>query len=311
MDKLRWVIIFALPLFVFQPARPEYRPRIAIVKSRDIPPFNQAIEGFKGVVNGEIYEYDMNGELKNGRYIKEIIRVWGYDLIFAVGTLAAITASQIKDIPSVYCMVINPSRFGLQRERHMTGVSARPPMWLILAKFKEIMPDLKRIGVIYNPDKTGHLVDEAEEAADRLHLMLVARPIEGRRDIASGLCELWGRVDALWLLPDPIVLWEDTFRYMVAEATARGVPIFAFSKSMVESGAFAAVFPDYRGMGTQAGWLAEKVLQGYSPSKLGLLQPVSCRVALNVKIAKLLGIDLPKNIIEDAEIFPKSEGEGR
>ncbi|MCD6506757.1 ABC transporter substrate-binding protein [Candidatus Poribacteria bacterium] len=310
MSRLRWITIFTLILLAAQIAQPERKPRIAVIKSRDIIPFNRAIEGFKSVVDGEICEYDMSGELKNGRYIKEIIQVRGYDLIFAVGTLAAITASKIRGIPSVYCMVINPDRFGLQHKGHMTGVSARLPAQLTLAKFKEMLPTLRRIGVIYNPDKTGYLIDEAKDAADKLHLALVERPVETRRDVASSLSELWGKIDALWLLPDPVLLWEDTFRYVAAEATARGVPIFAFSRSMVKSGAFAAVLPDYRGMGIQAGWLARKILQGCSPSKLGFIQPISCRVALNVKIAKLLGIDLPKSIIENAEIFPKSEGGG-
>ena len=310
MSRSRWIVIPILILLVAQIVRSEHKPRIAIIRSRDITPFNRAVEGFKSVVNGEIHEYDMSGELRNSGYIREIIQARGYDLIFAVGTPAAITASQIERIPSVYCMVINPDRFGLQHKRHMTGVSARLPAQLTLAKFKEVIPNLRRIGVIYNPDKTGYLVDEAKTAADKLHLRLVERPVEARRDIASSLRELWGRIDALWLLPDPVLLWEDTFRYMAAEATARGVPIFAFSRSMVKSGAFAAVLPDYRGMGIQAGWLARKVLQGYSSSKLRLVQPISCRMALNVKIAKLLGIDLPKNIIENAEIFPKSEGGG-
>lgn len=305
------MIILILILFTAQIASPEHadKPRIAVIKSGDITPFNRAIEGFKSVVDGEIYEYDMSGELKSGRYIKEIIQVRRYDLIFAVGTLAAITASQIKEIPSVYCMVIDPDRFGLRHERHMAGVSVKPPMRLILEKFKEIIPSMRRIGVIYNPDKTKYLVDEAKDAAEELHLKLVTRPVESRRDIASGLKDLWGRIDALWLLPDPVVLWEDTFKYMVAEATARRVPILGFSRSMVKSGALASVFPDYREMGVQAGWLAGKVLQGYLPSKLSLVQPNSCQVALNVKIAKLLGIDLPKNIIEEAELLPKSEGE--
>jgi putative ABC transport system substrate-binding protein len=301
------VIITVMVLLTAQIALPseEGKPKIAIIKSRDITPFNQAIQGFKAHISGEVHEYDMHGELKSNRYIKEIIRACGFDLILAVGTLGAITAAQIGEVPTVYCMVINPERYKLGQRDHMTGVSARLPAQLTLSKFGEALPHLRRIGVIYTPRKTGYLVDEAKEAGDRLNLTIVALSIRTREEIAPRLCELWDKVDALWLLPDPILLWEDTFRYMITESTSRRVPILTYSRSMVESGVLLAVFPDYRGMGRQAAWLAKKILEGYPPSKLEPVQPISCRMAVNLKIAKLLGINLPKNILESAEIFPK------
>ena len=84
---------------------------IAILKSADLPYYEQAVVGFKAGIPAttSVKEYNLNGQLTEGRQIAKSLRASPPDLIFAVGLKAAIAAKlEIFDQPVVFCMVLNP-----------------------------------------------------------------------------------------------------------------------------------------------------------------------------------------------------------
>src|SRR5512139_1598853 len=89
---------------------------IAIVKSSDLPYYEQAVVGFKeGILaTTTVKEYNLHGQLAEGREIAKALRAAPPDLIFAVGLKAALAAKlEIFDTPVVFCMVLNPRAHGL------------------------------------------------------------------------------------------------------------------------------------------------------------------------------------------------------
>lgn len=302
---MKWLAVAILLLLLVQPPG-ECKPKAAIVKAEDLERFDEVIEGFKEEIGDkmELHEYDMFGEPGNAGRIREIVRLKGFEGIFAVGALAAVAVKPVG-IPTVYAMVISPERWGIAEADHMCGVSIKPPVDLILDRLKRVLPWVKRIGVVYRPSRTGFMIEEAEKVSAKLGMEILASPISSRRDVFKALNGLWGRIDVLWLVPDRAFSWEDSIRYMLAESLRHKVLPFSSSPKMVEKGALLAIFPDPRGVGRQAARMMLRIVGGVPPSKLGLQRPKSLKVAVNLKTAALLGISLPEEVIEEGMIFPE------
>ena len=102
---------------------------IAILKSSSISAYDQAITGFKSTApSGVIYsEYDLQGDLEQGRKLARKIRASEASLVVAVGLKAALAAKlEIVDIPIVYMMILDPSKHNLTAP-NMTGTLLEIP----------------------------------------------------------------------------------------------------------------------------------------------------------------------------------------
>jgi putative ABC transport system substrate-binding protein len=66
--------------------------------------------------------------------------------------------------------------------------------------------DAKRVGVVYNPKDavSVRLMEQAREDAARMGVALQEATAEQASQIGDALKSLEGKVDALWLIPDPV-----------------------------------------------------------------------------------------------------------
>ncbi|MBH0192936.1 MAG: hypothetical protein HP492_14510, partial [Nitrospira sp.] len=149
---------------------PLHAHEVVILKSANIAPYNQAIAGFKSSMPSDttFTEYDLKGDPQAGRTYAGKIRASGADLVLAVGSKAAIAAKlEIFDIPVVYTMVLHPAKYDLKAP-NMMGVSVKPPIGQQLTTMRALMPNLKRIGYLYDPEKTAPLPADAINQARQL-----------------------------------------------------------------------------------------------------------------------------------------------
>src|SRR5574341_710017 len=118
-------------------------------------------------------------------------------------------------------MVQDPGRLGLASAPNVTGVAASIPIKNQLAAFRMVYPSGPRVGVLYNPDNVGRQVQEAKRVAPVVHLIIVDRGIGSEREVPEALRALLkgdSAVDALGFPPDPMLLAEDSRRYILSEA---------------------------------------------------------------------------------------------
>jgi ABC transporter substrate binding protein len=120
--------------------------------------------------------------------------------------------------------------------------------WLFLAQFamdRSLVPTLKVIGVMYDPEKTSALVKEAGEVAERFGLQVLPVPVASQTKVPAALRGLLGKVDAPWLLPDDTVVTQESLTFLLLTAFKQNLPVLTVSEAFVEAGAFAALSPDY------------------------------------------------------------------
>jgi len=276
---------------------------IAILKSADIAPYNQAVEGFKAVVSAgnTFVEYDLQGDIARGRKLARKIRATDASLVLAVGVKAALVAKlELLDTPVIFCMVLDPAKHDLTAP-NMTGILLEVPIERQLATMRSVLPGRKKIGVLYNPDKTAALVQEARRLAKELNLELVERQVPSEKDVPAALRALLPTIEALWLLPDSTVLNEDSIKFLLSTALDSNVPVIGFSSDLVRSGALAGFSVRYDDVGRQAGLLAKRILSGQPVPFSTVVPPEQMRLSLNLKTAKFLGITIPPDVVNRAD----------
>lgn len=291
------LIILSTFLFSFLSTNDGYAAEIAVIKSKDIASYNQALEGFRAVSSANLKVYDMKGDLMEGYRIIDEIRSEKPDMILTIGVKAArVVKEKVGDIPVVFCMVMNPEKYGIKGP-NITGVSLKISAKKQFDNAKLVIPGIGRIGVIYDPQKTGGIIEEAVRIAKGSGLDLVAYKVNSEKEVARALRDIINRVDALWMIADPTVVTKDSFRYILITLFDNNIPLISFSERSVEAGALLSLEPDYKVIGQQTGMLANRIIEGANPQNLPIESPKRFRLSINLNIAQKIGLKIPSEVI--------------
>ena len=212
--------------------------------------------------------------------------------VLALGAKAAWTAREVSStVPVVFALVRDPSRYGLERP-NMTGVGMNIPPAMALAQFQLFAPEAER-GHPPVCDELDPAVGEAIQAAREAGYTVIARRVSSDRDVRRQLAAMARDMDAIWLLPDPLIITPDHFHLVRTMATRTRTPVLAYSETLVEAGAFLCVAPDREAIGRLAAQRIQAVLEpGATPAALPLVVPQEFRVVLNRDTQQALGLDI-------------------
>jgi putative ABC transport system substrate-binding protein len=277
---------------------------VVVIKSRDQETYDQVLESFvkncRTISANQLVEYNLKGEEKSwGDVAKEINVV--PNLILAMGPLAAQMAKEASPhIPVIFCMVSNPSRYGLAGE-NLVGISMDIPGATQFALYKTVMPNLKTIGVIYDPEKSNALIEDASQAADKLGLELIKVPVSSHKTVPKALRSMLGKIDALWMVPDDTVLTTQSFRFFLVTSFEKKLPFLAISDIFVKVGALATIAPDPHELGQQLCQLVTQIQNGQLDlTKTNILSPIESNLVINVKTAEKIGLTIAPEILQSA-----------
>lgn len=271
---------------------------IAVLKSSDLKAYTEAVEGFKTTApSGATYiEYDLRGDLERGRQLARKIRASDSALVVAVGLKAALAAKlEIVDVPVLYMMILDPLKHRLNAD-NMTGVLLEIPTDRQFKIMRTFLPTLRRIGMMYDPDKTAPKLKEAESRASAYEFQLQGFPVENEKDVPQQLRALLSESEVLWLIPDSTVLTDESIRFILESAVAKQVPVVGFSSEFTRLGALLSMSIDYSEVGREAGVLARRILNGEQPSRLKPVSVQRIRITLNQKTARYLGVTISKEL---------------
>ncbi len=286
-------------------AAPVHSADVAVIMSADVYAYREALQGFRGTLRQQIVaEYDMEGDFDRGRKVlTEIQSKIKPDLIFAVGIWALhMIARQTTEIPVVYAMVLNPPSVAGAVAKNITGASMNVPVELTMQLFKELGPKIRRVGIIFNPAKTGYLVSQAESVAREQGLQLIAKQIQSPREAIQALDFLQGKIDMLWILPDETILAREVVQYMLLFSFRKKVPLLGLSERQARMGAVLSLsFGSSKDIGRQAGELAKGILGGKTPSRIPYTTARQVKLTVNLKAAQKLGMEIPRSILEKAD----------
>lgn len=293
-----------LSLFSFSSAAGEqpHAPVIVVVKSRDVPQYNQAMDGFLEYLAEKKVFAALHIYMYKDKDIIDEIKSQNPALILTLGTPAARFVSQhITGIPIVFSLILDPWGVSIA-SKNIVGASLDIPVKLQMENLHLVLPKLKRIGVIYNPSENKQIITEAKQAAADLGYILKAYPVSSTREIPK-LSEL--NIDVLWMIPDNTVCQTAILKRLILCSVKEKIPVMGYNRSWAAtSGALLALSCDYKDVGRQTGDIALRILNGENYSDITISRPRKVKLYLNQIVAELLGIKFPKKIIKKAdEVF--------
>ena len=298
LAKWGWMVA----LVALAPVRPMAAAEVAVVKSSDVPAWRPAIDALRRIsASHTINEYDLRNDRPTADSVLAGLKGKAA-IIVALGPLAAqLVRSTLPDAPLVFAMVQEPAKLGLAPGPGVTGVAFAIPIKNQLAAFRLVNPKGVRIGVIYKEDNSGHSVEEAIKAATLLRVVMSTRAVTSERDIPPALRSLLAgdqAIDALWIPPDPVLLGDDTRRFLQAEMFKAGKAVYGSSSGLVAEGALVSNGPDLVSIGEQVGELVNRLAAG-DRSRIELLVP-RAELVINKKIAARLKIDVSAEVLKAA-----------
>jgi len=309
------VVLCAVVLIELVPAAFSNSPyRIAIVLSRDAAPYRQALEGFEEALDSsgrehKLHEFTVQGTPGGVALLIERVRQLEPDLILTIGSSATYAiAERVSDVPVVFSLVLPSSGVdSLQdlKEAHgnLTGASMEIPLETQFQRMKTVLPDVRKVGVLYNPQVTGPMMENASQLAESLGLELILMPVGSEKEVVERLDSLALQADALWSVADSTVFSPNGLRQILLATLRNRIPFVGLSPAFVKAGALLAFSVDYEDVGRQSGEQALRILSGETPAAVPITVPRSVALSLNMNTAKQIKVQINDTVRAKAELF--------
>jgi putative ABC transport system substrate-binding protein len=172
--------------------------------------------------------------------------------------------------------------------------------WLQL--IKECSPNVGRIAVVFdpaNPSWAAYL-RTIEAAAPSFKVQLVPVSVRNIAEIEAGIASFAGEPDgALLVIPSPVAILHRSS--IIAIAAQRRLPAVYPYRFFVTDGGLMAYGVDLPILYRQAASYVDRVLNGTKPADLPVQLPTKFQLVINLKAAKLLGIDVPPTLLARAD----------
>jgi putative tryptophan/tyrosine transport system substrate-binding protein len=231
------------------------------------------------------------------------------DVIVTYGTPAVLAAKKATSvIPIVFAVVGDPVGAGLVASLarpggNVTGLSGQQAdaAGKRLELLHEVAPSVRRLAVLA---VAGSAIAALEMpgvrvAARTLGLEVATFEIRRAEDIAPVFAGMKDRADALYVISEPLI---NTNRaQIIALALAARLPTNFNNRSYVVAGALMSHGPSIPDLFRRSATYVDKILRGAKPGDLPVEQPTTFEFVINVKTAKALGLEVPREVLDVAD----------
>ena len=255
----------------------------------------------------------------------DLVYTWGTSVTLGVvGPYDTVDPTQnITDIPVVFTLVAAPVLAKIVRDlknpgRNVTGVYHVAPTETQIRAMASYRP-FKSIGILYNPTEQNSVVvvEEVRDVARRLGFSVVAKPLRldaNKKVTADGAPEMvkelktQSNVDWLYLPPDSY-LGIIAQKSVIPAAMSVGLPAFASTEQLMETGALTGLVSRYHSIGQFTAYKAEQILVNkVPPSKIPVETLTRFALQVRMDVAEMLKLPPPLPMFNYAElIVPKPE----
>jgi putative ABC transport system substrate-binding protein len=198
-------------------------------------------------------------------------------------------------------MVLDPDNV-VKHRTNIVGASLNIPVEVQLRLIKEVLPTVKTVGVIYDPDKNSAYMSRLQAAATQFSFSIKGFPVSSQKAIPAALDQVKEHADALLGIIDNTVYTSRTTEFIIRYTVQKYLPFIGLSLSYVKAGALCSLVFDNYDIGRQTAQLAEKILAGVPPAALETTTPEKLDIAINLRTANIIGVTIPKHIQQNAAI---------
>jgi putative ABC transport system substrate-binding protein len=268
----------------------------------------------------------MPGFLEEIRRTKpDLVYTWGTSVTLGVvGTFDNIDPQvHIQDIPVVFTLVAAPVLAKIVRDlknpgRNVTGVFHVAPTEAQIRAMASYRP-FKSLGILYTPTEQNSVVvvEEVREVSKRLGFSVIAKPLKldaNKKVTSEGAPEMVRELkqqNAEWLyLPPDSYLGTQAKSIIIPAAMAVGLPTFASTEQLMETGALTGLVSRYHAIGQFTAYKAEQILVNkVPPAKIPVETLTRFALQVRMDVAEALKLPPPLPMFNYAELITLKSGE--
>jgi putative tryptophan/tyrosine transport system substrate-binding protein len=276
--------------------------------------FREAFEqlGWKDGGNVAItYRFGV-GELDRVRdYAKELVELKPDVIVCETTPTLKAVADQTSTIPIVFVSVTDPLSGGFVADLarpggNITGFTnfeaTMGGKWIEL--LKKIAPGSRRVGIIFNPDTApgggGFFLKSASASAPALQAEVLPYPVHSNDEIEAAIKGL-GREPGGGLIVMLDVSMAVHRSAIIAQAAASRVPAVFPWRFGAADGGLVSYGVDVPDLHRRAAGYVDRILKGTKPADLPVQQPTKFELVINLKTAKMLGIEVSPMLLATAD----------
>lgn len=263
----------------------------------------------KGYEQGKNLDFDFKTAQGNPAIAVQIARQFvgeKPDVLVGIATpTAQALVSATRSIPVVFTAVTDPVGAKLVKTmiepgKNVTGLSDLSPVNQHVALIKEIMPNVKSIGVVFNPGEANAvtLVELLKQSASEHGIKVVEATALKSADVQSATQAIVAKSDVIYAPTDNTVA--SAIEGMIVAANQAKTPVFGGATSYVEKGAIASVGFDYYQVGVQTADYVAAIIEGAEPGSLDVKVAKGSDLVVSSSAAMKLGITIPQAVLDRA-----------
>lgn len=292
--------------------------KIGLTQFATHPAADAGRQGFKDALKAAAFEegenvtYDYQnpeGDATTEQTIAQKFVNEKVNLIFSFGTRISqqcVKAAQGTNIPVVFCGITDPVAAGLvsnlanHPNENVTGTSDMIEVKSSVDLILQIVPEVKKIGTIYNAGEVNSVVlnDQLKAACATLGITVVERTVSTSADVKVASESVVGQVDVIWVGTDNTVV--SGLEALIKVCEDNKIPFFPSDDPSIKRGGIACLGFDYYDIGYQSGEMAVKILKGTKASDIPAELGKKFSYTVNTKAAERYGVTIPSTILDKA-----------
>lgn len=318
MKSIRF--IFAILLVFTLPALASAQTaKISVNQFVEHPALDAVLKGFQDHMKDNKVDVTYNihnaqANMATANQIGHQIMGESPDLILAIATPSSQACAQalkkagprMQKVPMLFSAVTDPLQAGLVADlkrpgANITGVSDMLPVAKHLAMVKAMMPDLKRLGFLYNAGEVNSktLVPVFQAEGEKIGCEIVEATVSKSSEVYQAVKSLVGKVDAVFVPTDNTVV--SALESAVKVCEENKLPLFNADVDSVKRGSIAAMGFDYYKHGVQTGALAKRILDGADPAVTPVEYQQELQLHINLPAAQKMGLTIPEAMVKKAD----------
>jgi putative ABC transport system substrate-binding protein len=291
-------------------------PTIGLLWPGAAPPASPRMESFRqglrevGLVEGQNVaielRYAQRGLQQLAELAADLVRL-KVDIIFASGDLAPRIAQEATGMIPIVAIADDMVGAGIVSSLarpggNTTGLTILAPELSVkrLEVLREIVPGLVRVASLWDPTTGKSQVTMTEQGAQTLNVKLQILEVRGQDDLVGALqTAKTERAEALNVLSSPFLA--SLYREIITLAAVHRLPAIYQWREHAEAGGLLSYGPSLAEMWRQTAKIVAKVLRGAKPADLPVEQPTKFEFVINLKTAKVLGLEVPPTLLARAD----------
>ncbi len=266
--------------------------------------------GYVDDENIKINFQNASGDVSNCQSICNLFANNDTDLVLAIATPAAQSAVNVfseSEVPVLFTAVTDAVSAQLVDSneapgKNVTGTLDMPVIADQIAVIKEVLPEVKKLGILYTSSEANSEIQakEAQAAAEALGLEVMVATSSSTNDIQQVISSVVGSVDAIYIPSDNG--FASAMNTVNSVAVENKLPVFCAVEAMIQEGGIATTAINYYELGKQTAAQAVRILNGEKASDIAVETQKDCGLVVNKIFAQSVGVTVPQEVLDRADV---------